>query len=351
LAQARHSIAARKFSPASQPKATAHRKRIRTPNLEIRPAAVIRPAPPRVEGCVGAAMKRTQGPTPIKEDAMRGFFRGGLVCLALLSTSAVTYAGDSTTLQPNQTEGFGAGKVLTFTYTQNFDCVDQPTDDLNFNMKEAQSDPGEMQIPICQAGIDPTINPPGHKGKASKTTDPLYVLIPMFSVNNDQNPDDAISCKDAVPKTICGTTLGTTLIKLFGALPEGFKAKPMVYTQCPDAGTRPGTCTMHASRVDLAPVLAALGFISNPPTANVFVPTPNHSHLLANSMINQSAEWWQVVPVLVLDQSDWPAQDGSSGITSVATLRAAEKAGDAIQAPSNFFLYFGSQSMNMKMGD
>jgi hypothetical protein len=49
--------------------------------------------------------------------------------------------------------------------------------------------------------------------------------------------------------------------------------------------------------------------------------------------------------VLVLNQSDWPAQDGSSGITSVAAIEAAEKAKAAVQAPSNFFLFFSSQTM------
>jgi hypothetical protein len=175
------------------------------------------------------------------------------------------------------------------------------------------------------------------------------VLIPMFSTDNDQNPEDAIGCANVVKGTFCGKQLGTTLIKLFGALPEGFKESPKVYTQCPDGGLPPGTCTMHASQVDLAPVLAALGYISNPPTANVFVPTPNHSHLLADSAINQSPEWWQVLPVLVLNANDWPAQDGSSGITSTKALKAAEKAGDAIEAPSNFFLYFGSKMAKMDM--
>ncbi|MBV8800668.1 MAG: hypothetical protein JO208_12775, partial [Alphaproteobacteria bacterium] len=85
-----------------------------------------------------------------------------------------------------------------------------------------------------------------------------------------------------------------------------------------------------------------LGYINNPPTANVFVPTPNHSHLLADDDINKKPEWWQVLPVLVLNQKDWPSQDGSSGITSEAALNAAEQAGDAVEAPSNFFLYFGS---------
>ncbi len=268
-----------------------------------------------------------------------------LPCLALSLISATSFAQAPGNLGPNQTEGFGAGKLLRFTYTESFDCVDQPNSDLDFNKIKADRDPDEMQIPICQAGTDPTINPPGQKGKASKTTDPLYVLVPLFSVDNDQNPADAISCKEVVKGTICGSELGKTLIKLFGALPEAFKAKPLVYSQCPDPGLRPGTCTMHASRVDLAPVLAALGYINNPPTANVFVPSPNHSHVLADSDINLPAEWWQVLPVLVLNQSYWPPQDGSSGITSVKELKAAEKAGAAIEAPSNFFLFFGSQTM------
>ncbi len=276
----------------------------------------------------------------------------GAICFAFLSGATAALAADAGSgLKPNQTEGFGAGQPLTFTYTQSFACVDQPKSDLDFNKKKAQSDPGEQQIPICQAGIDPTINPPGQVGHASDTTAPIYVLIPMFSTDNDQNPGDAISCKDVVPGTLCGPDLGKALISLFGALPEAFKAKPAVYAQCPDAGARPGTCTMHASRVDLAPVLAALGLIGNPPTANVFVPTPNHSHVLKDADIALDAIWWQVVPVLVLDKSVWPPQDGSSGITSVAAIQDAESKKLAIQAPSNFFLFFGSKvsKMDMKM--
>lgn len=278
------------------------------------------------------------------EKIVRNIVRGGVICLALMAVPVLAMAGSPATLKPNQTEGFGAGKILTFTYTQNFDCVDQPNDDLNFNGNKAATDPGEMQTPICQAGFDPSINPPGMTGgKASSDTDPLYVLVPMFSVDNDQNPADAIVCPGVDRGTLCGKKLGKTLIKLFGALPEAFKASPLVYTQCPNPGLPPGTCTMHASRVDLAPVLAALGLIGNPPTANVFVPLPNHSHVLQNNQVNFAAEWWIVIPVLVMDASDWPPQDGSSGITSVQALRMAEKAGGAIEAPSNFFLYFGSK--------
>jgi hypothetical protein len=135
--------------------------------------------------------------------------------------------------------------------------------------------------------------------------------------------------------------LGSTLISLFGAVPEAFKAKPLVYTQCPEPGSAPGTCTMHASRLDLGPVLVALGYLQ-PPVSNVFVPTPNHSHVLINADINFKPIWWQVIPVLVLDQSDWPTADGKSGITSLASIKAALAAGTAVEAPSNFFLFFSS---------
>jgi hypothetical protein len=165
----------------------------------------------------------------------------------------------------------------------------------------------------------------------------------MFSVDNDQNPNDAISCKNVVPGTLCGPALGSELISLFGALPEAFKAKPLVYSQCPEPGSAPGTCTMHVSRLDLSKLLADLGF-TGPPTANVFVPTPNHSHLLITADINLPAIWWQVIPVLVTGQSDWPTKDGSSGITSYEKLVTAKTAGTAIPAPSNFFLFFSSNT-------
>jgi hypothetical protein len=247
--------------------------------------------------------------------------------------------------KPNQTQGYGDGQLLTFTYTQNFDCVDQPNTDLNFNGIPADKDPAEMQIPICQVGTQPTINPPGKIGNPMQTTDPLYVLVPMFSTDTDQNPNDAISCDKVVTGTICGPTLGSTLISLFGALPEAFKAKPAVFTQCPEAGTAPGTCTMHAQRLDLGPALVALGYLP-PPVANVFVPSPNHSHVLASDDINLSAEWWQVIPILVLHQSDWPNKQGTTGLTSEAAVDAAIKAGNAIEAPSNFFLFFSSHTQH-----
>ena len=259
----------------------------------------------------------------------------------LLAVVAAIPTAASAQSQSNQTLGYGEGKLLTFTYTENFTCIDQPGSDLNFNGIPAENDPAEMQTPICQVGTQPTINPNGQKGNPAVTSEPIFVLVPMFSVDNDQNPNDAISCSNVVTGTTCGPTLGSTLISLFGAIPEAFKAKPLVYTQCPKPGSAPGTCTMHASRLDLGPVLVALGYLQ-PPVANVFVPTPNHSHVLINADINLKPIWWQVIPVLVLDQNDWPTADGKSGLTSLASIKAALAAGTAVEAPSNFFLFFGS---------
>lgn len=274
----------------------------------------------------------------LSQSAKASAFR--LALLVLFCSSAMLAFSQSAALAPNQTYGYAKNEILQFNYLQSFDCVDQPKTDLNFNGVKAQSDPSEFQVPICQVGNQPTIDPTGLP-KATDPTEPLYVLVPMFSVDNDQNPDDAISCTGVVAGTTCGPTLGSTLISLFGAVPEAFKQKPLIYTQCPDPSLAPGTCTMHASRLDLGPVLVQLGYLP-PPTANVFVPSPNHSHILLDGDATSNAIWWQVIPVLVLDQSDWPNQAGTTGITSYTKLQSAESAGRAVQAQSNFFLFFSS---------
>jgi len=50
--------------------------------------------------------------------------------------------------------------------------------------------------------------------------------------------------------------------------------------------------------------------------------------VIINPDINIQAIWWQVIPVLVFNQSDWPQENGSSGITSEHALRVAEEARD-----------------------
>jgi len=51
----------------------------------------------------------------------------------------------------------------------------------------------------------------------------------------------------------------------------------------------------------------------------------------------------EVRPILVFDQSDCPAADGSSGITSSAAVDAAEEAGRATEVGSNFCLFCSSR--------
>src|SRR5690348_5406105 len=132
-------------------------------------------------------------------------------------------------LAPNQTHGFGNGRVITFTYLQNFDCVDQPLLDLDFNGVKAQSDPNEMQVPICQVVTEPTQDPTGGN---LKQTAHLYVLVPMFSIDNDQNTNDARACPFVRTSELCGAALGNALIAAFGFVPEAWKTKPLGFTQC-----------------------------------------------------------------------------------------------------------------------
>jgi hypothetical protein len=260
--------------------------------------------------------------------------------LAICALMIFTVSSSSAQLADDQTNGFGNNRLVTFTYLQNFDCVDQPKLDLDFNGKLAQSDPNEMQIPICQPVTEPTQDPAGGN---IKHTAHLYVFVPMFSLDNDKNPNDAMPCPNGGrPGELCGPALGAALIKLFGFVPEAWKTHPAVSTQCPDPNNPvPGTCTMHASSVDLSVTLNALGK-SGPPTMPVFVPTPNHDHVVDNSRVNTTPIWWEVRPVLIMDPSDWPTADGSTGITSSKAMDDAEAAGRAIEVGSNFFLFFSS---------
>ena len=269
--------------------------------------------------------------------------RPSLLCLAVAACACMTLAAGTASAQlgPNQTNGFGNDRLVTFTYLQNFDCVDEPTLDLDFNGIGARSDPNEMQTPICQVVTEPEHDPTGGD---LKHTAHLYVLVPMFGT--DKNPKDAMECPNGGrPGELCGVELGNALIGLFGHIPEAWRTTPSVKTQCPDPNNPvPGTCTMHASSVDLSVLLAGMPGIPNPPTGPLFVPTPNHSHVIDNDRVNAQPIWWEVRPVLILQQQDWPAPDGSSGITSARKMDAAEEAGRAVEVGSNFFLFFSSEA-------
>jgi hypothetical protein len=235
-------------------------------------------------------------------------------------------------LSNNQTLGFGDDKRLTFTYQQQFDCVVQPGDDRNFSGKPASLDPGQFASPECQVDYPSTIDP---TGGSVKKTDPIYVMLPFFETNK-KTP--AFS-----------PALGKALKSLFGFVPDAFKPDPGVAVQCPAPKDKPATCTMHPLQTDLGPLLTALG--KEPKNTNVYVPLANHDHLLTNMTVNQSPEWWQVIVVLVEDPKDWPNAQGTTGITSIEKLQAAQKAkGASADVPTNFFLYFSSKAMqNMRM--
>jgi hypothetical protein len=224
----------------------------------------------------------------------------------------------------NQTLGYGNNHLLQFTYQQQFDCVVQPNDDRNYSGVVAALSPAQFNFPECQVGAPSTIDPTG--GPVAMT-DKLWVLVPFFETD---------------PKQPAFTpALGKALKKLFGMVPDAFKIHPGEYVQCPDPKLPPGTCTMHPVQTDLGPVLTALKLLPAKTVLNV--PLVNHSHLVANNAVVTKPEWWQVVVILVKDPKSWPNKAGTSGITSLAKLRAAQKAGLAFpDVPSNFFLFFSS---------
>jgi hypothetical protein len=227
-------------------------------------------------------------------------------------------------LKSNQTLGYGDDRLLDFTYQQQFDCLIQAGDDRNYSGTIAALSPAQFNFPQCQVGAPATIDPTG--GPIAKT-DKLWVIVPFFETDPKQ---PAFS-----------PALGKTLKKLFGIVPDAFKIHPGEYVQCPDPGLAPGSCTMHPIQTDLGPVLAALKLV--PPKTVVNVPLVNHSHIVANNAIVTQPEWWEVVVVLVTDPKAWPNKAGTSGITSLAKLRAAQRAKQAYpDVPSNFFLFFNS---------
>lgn len=269
----------------------------------------------------------------------------GLALLALLvgvATVAITTGtagSDSSPVHPlraDQTEGFGNDRLLAFTYGQNFSCIHRPGDDLDHNGLPADLDPAEFQSPHCTAGIQPPIDP---TGRDISGTEPLYVIVPFFDGDNDGEAADG---------------LAPTLKSLFGVVPDAFDPTPGEAVQCPEPGPPLtehkgpfGTCTMHTTKIDLGPVLHQLGLI--PANQVVQLPTPNHSHIIDGG--NFDSIWWQVIVVLVTDKNEWPNAAGTTGITSVAKMRAAQAAGKAFpDVPTNFFLFFDSRQFPRTSG-
>jgi hypothetical protein len=264
------------------------------------------------------------------------------VAVAVLSTigGAALFAGAGSAdgsnvptrpLEVNQTDGYGDGDLLGFTYFQNFDCVHNPLGDLDQDGENAAVDPDEFQSPHCVIGKTSQFDP---AGEAGSETEPLYVIVPLFDADND---DQAVG------------GLAPTLRSIFGIVPDAFDPSPGVPVQCAEPGLpltklkgEFGTCTMHPMTIDVGPVLEALG--KNPSGAVVNVPLPNHSHVIDGK--NFGAIWWRIEVVFVTDKAMWPNVAGTRGINSVDRMDAAIKAGKALgPITSNFYLFFDSREL------
>jgi hypothetical protein len=255
--------------------------------------------------------------------------------LVALFTGGVAVADDtlSRPLATGRTDGYGRDRLLAFTYFLNFMCIHEPGDDLDHNGKATAVDPEEFQSPICQVGHAPTVDP---TGTPISETDKLYVIVPFFDADHDGEAGSP--------------ALGTALQSLFGMVPDAFDPTPGVPVQCPEPGPPLtehkgafGTCTTHPTTLDLGPVLAALNKV--PANTTVEVPTPNHSHIIKQS--KAGARWWQIIVVLVTDASVWPNVEGTTGLTSLQALRAAQANNQAgPDAPTNFFLVFDATKLS-----
>lgn len=269
----------------------------------------------------------------------------GITAIGLLFSIGAGAADPVRPIEVNQTDGFGNERLVAFTYFMNFDCVHGPFDNFDKNTDEsgqpkvAAVDPDQFQTAnpkngqtsSCVVGVESALDPAGRR---VEQTEKLFVIVPFFDADGDSEAAPIPGLKQA-------------LIDLFGFVPDAFDPTPGVPVQCPEPGPELGltkhkgdfgTCTMHPKTVDLGPVLG----MSSP----LNVPLPNHSHIIRGA--NFGAVWWQIIVVLVKDQSLWPDVDGTRGLTSVDALRAAQ-ADDPLQVrispdiPSNFFLFFDSR--------
>jgi len=126
-----------------------------------------------------------------------------LRCALLAAVALIAATASAQNLAANQTLGFGANQLLRFTYTQNFDCIDQPFDDLNFNGVVAAKDPASCKR--RSARQESTFYQSSGTSRQSYQYDRTPVRAgSAFLMNNDQNPNDAISCNNVWPARCAG---------------------------------------------------------------------------------------------------------------------------------------------------
>jgi hypothetical protein len=306
----------------------------------------------------------------------------GLSTLLVVGAGANTIGRPAVQIAANQTDAYGEGQVIVFTYGQSFDCVDQPADDLDHVNGPSQQDPREVNGPHCVAADNPAIDP---KGDPTKNTAPLFVIVPFFETNRNVSAAKNADCAPGFGNgTLAGiaslvslgyltvdcNTLGPALQTVTAALglkradgsgivPDAFKVpqpghpENVAPVQCPEPGppltafTGPfGTCTTHTNTVDLGRVVGGILGLNT-----VRLPTPNHSHIIDAN--NYGLVWWQVIVELVVDPSVWPDVNGdcpahAGCLTSVDAMRNAQAAGKIFggDVPTNFFLFFSADQFH-----
>jgi len=228
----------------------------------------------------------------------------------------------------NMVEGYAEGRVVALEYLTTYYCPTMPSSDLDppfghGNGHPESEDPDEYQLPPCFIGDTGTgsILPPALQEGAFPGAKTFFGLAPWFP-----GPKGASGPPAAVG--VANTPASD------------------VDTQCSEPGPpitehrgQRGTCLMHPSVLRVAKIFDDPA--KQPPDPLIGA---MHSHLLPET--SALPAWWNLRGVAIYDRSIWPDHDGNCPagpphcITSVATMRAAQKTGQAsIDFPSNLYFY------------
>lgn len=192
-----------------------------------------------------------------------------------LSMNAAT---ESATLEQNETmPNFFAGGVVQSEYEQGF-----------FVGSPAPSNIASGQGPTL-LGVAPTVFP-----GLPTDVNPFYVLVPAWG------------CAGSGGGIACG---------LVGALAPAYNSTFALSGQETCLPATIQTCWDHPSTIGVPNSLLGGG------SGFTMVPLPGHDHLIA-SLEHHLDVWWNIMVVLVFNQSAWPSQDAAHGITTVANLTA-----------------------------